>query len=169
MGELQIVNSGVDTLVVNIYYIDLGRPIRRDIDTALAGQLNEWKCMAQELGEPFITSWAFNGAALQMQPNGAGHGQWPWMLKTPDITLCISQGKWNGVGAVRLSSQYLWSYTSLRNALVLLQSFLTKCLSKRCTCNPLKHDQHDDGRVLARASEYAARCRQPPEQRAGKS
>ena len=109
MGELRVVNRGVDTLVINVYYTDLRRPIRREIDTESAVQLDEWKRLAQELSEPFITPWVFNNASLQMQPNGAGHGQWPWMLKTTDITLYISQGKWNGVGAVRLSSQYLWS------------------------------------------------------------
>jgi hypothetical protein len=50
-----IVNRGVDTFVVNVYYTDLGRPIRRDIDAELALQLDEWKKTTQELGEPFIT------------------------------------------------------------------------------------------------------------------
>jgi hypothetical protein len=136
MSEPRIVNRGVDTLVVNIYYTDRNRPIRRDIDTALALQLDEWKKTAQELGEPFITPWVFNEASLQMQPNGAGHGQWPWMLKTPDITLYVSQGKWNGVGAVRLSSQYLWSCTSLRNALILLQAFLTEVFGQEMHLQP---------------------------------
>ncbi len=115
MSELRIVNRGVDTLILNIYYTYRNKPIQRDIDTALAFQLDEWKKIAQEFSEPFISPWTFNNASLQMQPNGGGHGQWPWMLKTPDITLYVSQGKWNGVGAVRLSSQYLWSCTSLRN------------------------------------------------------
>lgn len=87
MNEVRIVNRGVDTLVVNVYYNDQNKPIRRDIDPVLALQLDVWKKAAQELGEPFITPWVFNDASLQMQPNGAGHGQWPWMLKTPDITL----------------------------------------------------------------------------------
>src|SRR5579871_2001906 len=126
MGQPRVVNSGVDTLVVNVYYTDLGHPIRCDIDGPLAIQLDGWKRAAQELGESFITPWVFNNASLQMQPNGAGHGQWPWMLKTPDITLYISQGKWNGVGAVRLSSQYLWSCKSLRDALTLLSTFLNE-------------------------------------------
>ena len=124
MSAVRIVNRGVDTLVVNVYYTDRGRPLRRDIDAALALQLDEWKKMAQELGEPFITPWVFNEVSLQMQPNGAGHGQWPWMLKTPDITLYLSHGKWNGVGAVRLSSQYLWSRGRLFDALVQLDRFL---------------------------------------------
>jgi len=131
-----IVNRGVDTFVVNVHYTDLGRPIRRDIDAELALQLDEWKKTAQELGEPFITPWVFNNASLQMQPNGAGHGQWLWMLKTPDITMYVSQGKWNGVGAVRLSSQYLWSCTGLRDVLVLLSAFLAEVFGQEMRLQP---------------------------------
>jgi hypothetical protein len=74
MLNVRAVNRGIDTLVINMYYINLGRPIRCDIDEALAAQLNEWKHMAQKLGEPCITRWVFNNASLQMQPNRAGHG-----------------------------------------------------------------------------------------------
>jgi hypothetical protein len=42
MSEIRIVNHGVDTLVINVYYINNGRPIRRDIDETLALQLDEW-------------------------------------------------------------------------------------------------------------------------------
>lgn len=125
MDEVRVVNRGVDTLLLNVYYMDNDKPIRREIDVGLASLLDEWKKTAQELGEPFITPWVFNEASLQMQPNGAGQGQWPWMLKTPDITLYLARGKWNGVGAVRLSSQYLWSCTGLPDALVWLDAFLT--------------------------------------------
>jgi hypothetical protein len=31
MSEVRIVNRGVDTLVVNVYYIDQERPLRREI------------------------------------------------------------------------------------------------------------------------------------------
>jgi len=136
MSEIRIVNHGVDTLVINVYYTDLGRPIRRDIDVALALQLDEWKKLAQEFGEPLVTPWVFNEAALQMQPNGAGHGQFPWMLKTPDITLYVSQGKWNGVAAVRLSSQYLWSCTGLLDALVWLDAFLREIFGQAMFLQP---------------------------------
>jgi hypothetical protein len=136
MSELQIVNHGIDTLVINIYYTDLGLPLRREIDSSLASQLSEWKRMAQEIGEQFITPWVFNNASLQMQPNGAGHGQWPWMLKTPDITLYISQGRWNGIGAVRMSSQYLWSCQSLIHALTLLNAFLREVFGQEVHLQP---------------------------------
>jgi len=136
MAEARIVNRGIDTLVVNVYYTDRDKPIRRDIDAGLVLQLDEWKKLAQELGEPFITPWVFNETSVQMQPNGAGHGQWPWMLKTPDITLYISQGKWNGVSAVRLSSQYLWSCTRLLDALVGVDAFLIEIFGQSMHLQP---------------------------------
>ena len=136
MGGIRIVNRGADTLVINVHYTEQGRPIRRDVDGELVYRLDEWKRMAQELGEPFITPWLFNASSLQMQPNGAGHGQWPWMLKTPEITLYVSRGKWNGGGAVRLSSHYLWSCTSLRDALVRLNTFVAELFGQEMHLQP---------------------------------
>ncbi len=79
-----------------------------EILTSLSVQLSEWKsAWRKSLGEPFITPWVFNNASLQMQPNGAGHGQWPWMLKTPDIAL-VHLYRASGTASARcgLSSQY---------------------------------------------------------------
>jgi len=61
MNEFCVVNRGVDTVLVNIYYIDRGRPIHREIEATLAVQLDEWKHAAQELGEQFITGTAVVG------------------------------------------------------------------------------------------------------------
>ncbi len=77
MSEIRVVNRGVDTLLLNVYYTDQEKPIRRDMDAGLALMLDEWKKTAQDLGEPFVTPWVFNEATLLMQPNGAGQGQWP--------------------------------------------------------------------------------------------
>jgi hypothetical protein len=71
-----------------------------------------------------------------MYQNGAGHGQWPWMLKTQDITLYLSRGKWNGVGAVRLSSPYLWSCTCLSDALVWVDGFLAGIFGQEMHLQP---------------------------------
>ncbi len=93
MGSARVINRGVDTLVLNGYYTDeRGKPIKREVDDALALQLDEWKRAAQDTGDLHPTSLTFNGATLHMCPNGAGHGQWPWMLKTDDITLYVSRG-----------------------------------------------------------------------------
>ncbi len=118
MGTAWVINRGVDTLIINGYYTDRDKPIKRDLDESIAQQLDEWKRAAQGESEPYATSWVFRGACLQMQPNGAGRGQWPWMLKTDDITLYISCGQWNGVTSVRFNSEYLWAYKTLTDALV---------------------------------------------------
>jgi hypothetical protein len=120
-----VVCHGVDTLVVNALYLDEFRgPVKRELDERLYEQFDEWKRLAQEVHGDFSTPLQFHGANLQMQPNGAGQGQWPWMLKTPDITLYLSSGSWNGIASVRLNSQYLWSVPSLADALVEVQVLL---------------------------------------------
>jgi hypothetical protein len=94
MGQAKIVNAGVDTLVLNAFYTDeCGRPCRCELDTSLRMQLEEWKRAAQEAHEEYPTTLVFQEALLHMCPNGTGQGQWPWMLKTHDITLYISGGQ----------------------------------------------------------------------------
>ncbi|TMC15500.1 MAG: hypothetical protein E6J34_22125, partial [Chloroflexi bacterium] len=118
MAALKVVNRGVDTLVVNVYHTDetgLSRQ-KRELEETLHAQLEEYKRAAQAVGEAVATSFVFNGLVMLMQPNGALHGQFPWMLKTKDITLYISTGSWNGIGAVRFNSDFLWSSEGLVNA-----------------------------------------------------
>lgn len=125
MVKPRILNHGVDTLILNGYYTDdQGRRLKREIDDTLRVKLDAWKKAAQAVHENVPTDYTFRGATLHMQPNGAGQGQWPWLLKTPDITLSISGGNWNSVSSVRLSAQYLWSSPSLFQAVVEVQTFL---------------------------------------------
>jgi hypothetical protein len=129
--RVRVVAHGVDTLVLNAYYLDdYSRPIKRELSETLYAQLDEWKHLAQGVHGDYATPLQFHGANLQMQPNGAGQGQWPWMLKTPDITLYVSGGSWNGIASVRLSSQYLWSVPSLVDALVEVQVLLYDLLQE---------------------------------------
>ena len=127
MQVLKVVNRGVDTLMVNLYHTDdAGRREKRDLGEALHVQLEGLKREAQAAGEPIVTAFFFNGLPLLMQPNGALHGQFPWMLKTKDITLYVSTGSWNGIGAVRFSSEFLWSCQGLLHAVVLVQDFVNE-------------------------------------------
>lgn len=120
-----MVSRGVDTLILNTYYTDeRNKLIKRDLDAALAARLSQWKREAQELSDQVATSLLFNGARLQMCPNGAFHGQYPWMLKTPEITLYVSTGKWNGIAAVRCNAPYLWSARSLLTCLKQVQGLV---------------------------------------------
>ncbi len=125
MSDAWIVNHGVDTLVVNAYYLDrYGKLLKREIDADLSMQLEDWKREAQGIHEPVRTSLIFNGLPLIMQPNGAGQGQYPFMLKTEDITLYVSTGKWNGIASVRFNSSFLWSSPSVRDAVGQVQVLL---------------------------------------------
>jgi hypothetical protein len=125
MSDASIVSRGVDTLVVNAYHTDSnGKPVKRELDGELYKRLNEWKKEAQGMHEECPTALSFNGATLHMQPNGAGQGQWPWMLKTRDITLYISGGNWNGIASIRFNSDYLWSCRGVLDALQQAQMLL---------------------------------------------
>src|SRR5581483_1368520 len=120
--QARVVAYGVDTLVVNAFYPGYnGKPLKRELDEQLALQLDEWKQQAQATHEEYATSWVFNGSVLHMCPNGGGRGQWPWMLKSRDLTLYVSRGKWNGAATIRLSSEYLWSSPSLLKAIIAVQ------------------------------------------------
>ena len=125
MGKAKLVNAGVDTLVLNAFYTDeRGRPVKYDLEDTLRLQLDAWKREAQAFHEECATPLVFNEALLRMCHNGVRKGQYPWMLKTKDMTLYISGGHWNGIAAVRFSSQYLWSCRSIRDAIVTVQAFL---------------------------------------------
>ncbi len=125
MVDTRIVARGVDTFIVNVFHIDeQGKPVKRGLDDVLARQLDGWKREAQGIHDEVPTSLVFNGKTLHMYPNGGGRGQWPWMLKSRDITLYISRGQWNGIATVRFASEYLWSFSRLLDAVVEVQVFL---------------------------------------------
>jgi hypothetical protein len=71
-----------------------------------------------------VTTLSFHGLSLLMSPNGAMHGQFPWMLKCRDITFYVSSGSWNSIGAVRFSSEFLWSSQGLMHAIALVQELV---------------------------------------------
>jgi hypothetical protein len=71
MSTAKIVNVGVDTLVLNAFYIDeRGRPFKCELDPSLRSHLDEWKRAAQEGHEECPTTLMFNGAVLHISPNG---------------------------------------------------------------------------------------------------
>ncbi len=135
-----IVNAGVDTLVVNAYHTEEGKPVKRDLDETLLYTLDQWKKQAQADSEPYVTDWDFNGFPLLMQPNGASHGQFPYMLKTHHITLYVSTGKFNGIASVRFNSEYLWSCPSLADAIVRVNSFLYEKFNDQMYLQPSSVD-----------------------------
>jgi len=122
----RVVGRGVDTLLLNVYYVDeQGQPTKRVLDSSLVTLLEELKHEAQTAGEPLATSWSFQEVSFLIRPNGAGRGHWQWILTSPLLTVCVSMGKWNGgIAQVRCSSEYLWSAPSLETALRQVHEFL---------------------------------------------
>ncbi len=125
MGDAWIVARGVDTLVLNVFYLDeIGKKRKRELDEERRMVLEGWKKDAVRLHDDVPTALVFNDKVLHMAPNGAGRGQWPYMLKTADMTFYVSGGQWNGIASIRLSSQYLWSSPGALAAIKAVQSFV---------------------------------------------
>ena len=127
MKQAYMVARGIDTLVLNGHYTDdAGMPVKQDLEEGLQAQLRHEKEGAIAESGEIPTSWMFAGQCLHMQPNGGNHGQFPYLLKCPWLTLAVSHGKWNGIAQVRLSSEYLWKCAGIQNALVEVHSFLNE-------------------------------------------
>ena len=121
----KVVARGVDTLVLNVYYYDgQHKPCKRDLPLALKEQLDGWKQAAIVAEEPVPVSATFEGVNLHMYPNGAGKGQWRWLLRCESFNLLVSMGRLNCVAQVRFSSEFLWSCRSLDNAIIRVEEFL---------------------------------------------
>ena len=125
--QAKIVARGIDTLVLNGYYTDeQGNALKQDLEEGLQGTLRHFKEEAIAESGEIPTQWTFEGQTLHMQPNGGNHGQFPYLLKCPLLTLAVSHGKWNGIAQVRLSSEYLWGSQGLSNVLVQVNAFLNE-------------------------------------------
>ncbi len=125
MSHVKLVGRGVDTLLLNVYYLDeQEKPVKHDLSNALVDRLDAWKQAAIEAEGSIVVPWVFEGANLQMYPHGAGRGQWRWLLTSDLINLCISRGRLNCVAMVRCSSEYLWSCQNLEVAIVKVNDFL---------------------------------------------
>lgn len=91
MSEKLIIGRGVDTLLLNVYYMDAdSKPDKRDLASFLVEKLNTWKNQAIAAEEPVVVPWAFQGVHLQMYPHGAGRGQWTWLLTSDLINVCLA-------------------------------------------------------------------------------
>ena len=132
MQTPMVVSRGVDTLVLNIYYKDRNsKPYKQPIPDELKEQLDAWKQAAIMAEEPVPIPLTFEGAALHMYPNGAGKGQWRWLMCCDSINLLVSMGRFNGIAQVRLSSEYLWSCHNVDDAWLRVEMFVARFLNSR--------------------------------------
>ncbi len=138
VNSVKVLSHGVDTLFVNAHFTDgNGSPVKGELPDTLAAQLERWKREAQEVGEAIPSSWVFNDKHLLVYPNGGGRGHWQWLLRSDDLALCVSRGKWNGgIAQVRLASEYLWKSPVLMDAVVEVHSFLYDLFERELLLQP---------------------------------
>lgn len=127
----RLVGRGIDTLVLNVSYRDSQHhPCKRDLPLALKEQLDAWKQAAIVAEEPIPIPYTFQGVNLHMYPNGAGKGQWRWLLRCDNLNLLVSMGRLNCVAQVRFSSEFLWSCRCLDDAIVRVEEFVVNFLGE---------------------------------------
>ena len=134
----RVILHGVDTLVLNVRYVDeMGKPTRALLDEQFIPVLNDWQGQAKQEEKPVPVPLAFKEQPFQMHPHGAGKGQWRWLLTSPLLNLSIGLGKLNGVIAqVRLSSEYLWQCQNFACAVVEVVDFLCTLFGDRVQFQP---------------------------------
>ena len=126
-------------LFVNAHFTDgNGSPVKGELpEDAGFTDWRDGRREAQEVGEAIPSSWVFNGKHLLVYPNGAGRGHWQWLLRSDDLALCISRGKWNGgIAQVRFASEYLWKSPLLMDAVVEVHSFLYELFEREVLLQP---------------------------------
>ena len=66
MSEVKIVGRGVDTLVLNVSYVDKQfQPIKQELDANLQEELNSLQGEARINESALVTEWAFNAAFIK--------------------------------------------------------------------------------------------------------
>src|SRR6266700_1268531 len=122
---IKLVGYGVDTLILNMRYTDEKyQPLKREVAEEIAHELDELQETARRHEMAMISPWSFLGVSLFVEPHGAGR-QWRWLLTCRLLTITVSQGTFNDLGArVRFSSVFLWTEAWTGDALSKVHEFL---------------------------------------------
>jgi len=114
---VRIVNRGVDTLIVNVKYLNgTGAPATHQACPLwLEELLQRWQDTAREAVTPLATSMTFNDARLMMLPNGAS--VWKYILRNDSVQVqLVPRLTIPALARVTFSSAYLWSCASPQDA-----------------------------------------------------
>jgi hypothetical protein len=121
---LQVVNVGIDTIIVNVKYLDdHGKPAKEQAFPGwLEERLQEWQEVAKEEGKPHVTAMTFNDARLLMLPNGAS--VWKYIVKNDCVQVqMVPRLDIPALARVTFSSPYLWSCASPQDAVDAVHAF----------------------------------------------
>lgn len=94
MGEVQIVNHGADTVMVNYKFAgEDGKPNGESLSQEVIAQLDEWQAIARKHHEAMPTPLTYRGQTLFIRPHGSG--VWSWLLYSDDVKLSLAHGTLN--------------------------------------------------------------------------
>jgi hypothetical protein len=121
---LQVVNVGIDTIIVNVKSLDdQGKPARvQAFPGWLEERLRGWQEGAKEEGKPVKTAMTFNNARLLMLPNRAS--VWKYIVKNDSVQLqLVPRLNIPALARVTFASPYLWSQSSPQDAVGEVHAF----------------------------------------------
>lgn len=121
---IQIVNVGIDTLKVNVKYLDSqGKPAQaQEFPNWLEERLQQRQETARAQGKAVTTPMTFNDARLMLLPNGAA--VWKYIVKNDCLQLQMAP-RLNipALARVTFASSYLWSHASPNDAVDEVHAF----------------------------------------------
>jgi hypothetical protein len=121
---VQLVNMGLDTIIVNVKYLDdQGKPAKEQVFPFwLEERLQDWQERAREQNKPLPTAMTFNDARLLMLPNGAS--VWKYIVKNDSLQLqMVPRLNVPVLARVTFASPFLWSHASPNDAVDEVHAF----------------------------------------------
>jgi hypothetical protein len=134
----QIVNAGVDTLYLNVYYADPERLTRIDqpLDEKLQATFDDLQQRAKLTRQEVLTPWHLERQPFYMLSHGSGK-QWRWIIKNDLLNVQIGNGDYRGIiGHIRVSSDYLWRVNALHHVLGRVNGFTNQLFGHETTLVP---------------------------------
>ncbi len=125
ISPVQIVNTGIDTVKVNVKLIDeKGQPIKtQELPDSFLALLQAWQDKAKENNKSLPTSMTFDHARMMMLSNGSS--TWRYIIKNDCFQLAIApRFKVPMIAKVTFYSAYLWKHASANDALDEVHGFL---------------------------------------------
>jgi hypothetical protein len=121
---VQVVNVGIDTIKVNVKYLDeQGKPAKVQAFPAwLEERLQAWQEQAREENKLLPTAMTFDDARLLMRPNGAN--VWKYIVTNDSVQLqMVPRLTLPALARLTFYSPYLWKQTSPQEAVDEVHAF----------------------------------------------
>lgn len=142
MSAPHVLNAGIDTLYLNVYYADPNtyRRLDKPLADTLQATFNELQQQAKTTRQEVETPWTLDNKPLYMLSHGTGK-IWHWILHNDDLNVQVGLGDYRGMIAhARVSAQYLWRVRALQHILGLLNGCMNRLFAHEMYLAPSEID-----------------------------